>query len=61
MAEGIIGKHCWVCKHWYKKGWRDNSFCKFYPTYFERSTLKGLSCGYFEPRPSYRKRGGREG
>ena len=50
MAKGVIGKHCWVCKYWKKKGWRSDNYCKFYPTYFERSTLKGEDCPYFEHR-----------
>jgi len=61
MVKGTIGKHCWVCRYWKRKGWRSDDYCPFYPTYRERSILKGLSCGYFEPRQSYRKRGGREG
>jgi len=50
VAKGVIGKHCWVCKYWKKKGWRSDNYCKFYPTYFERSTLKGEDCPYFEHR-----------
>jgi len=55
--EGIIGKSCWTCKWRKLDNWYASSnFCQWYPSYKERSLLKGHPCGYYERKKGRGKR-----
>lgn len=48
-----IGVDCWTCKHRKLDDWHaERNFCKFYPSFFERETLRGEVCSYYEEEES---------